>query len=71
MACNLDLAYPRIGDDVRLDRRGNVRGFPRWTLGHDDASTVVAAYKQGSAARHSMGDERLVVRTRTAASVDG
>lgn len=45
---NLDLAYPRIGDDARLDRRANVRRFPKWVLGHDSASTLVAAYREGS-----------------------
>ena len=40
---NWDTALPRVGGD------GDVHGFSPWTLAGDDATTLVAAYRSGSA----------------------
>ena len=47
---SLDTSLPRVGDDTSLDRSGDVAGFSHWTLSGDDQVSLVAAYRDGSAA---------------------
>jgi hypothetical protein len=50
VAFSWDTALPKIGDPDDLERpTGDVRGFPAWTIAHDDELTLAAAYKPGSA----------------------
>ncbi|MFF0371773.1 glycoside hydrolase [Micromonospora sp. NPDC005087] len=48
-AWNLDSALPRLGDPGQQDRDGDAAGFTSWTLATDDTTTLVAAYRAGSA----------------------
>jgi Glycosyl hydrolases family 32 N-terminal domain len=48
-AWNLDSALPRLADPGGSDRDGDAAGFSRWAYAGDAATTVVAAYRAGSA----------------------
>jgi hypothetical protein len=50
VAMSFDTTLPRLGDPDDLERPGgDVRGFPAWTIAHDDELTLAAAYRPGSA----------------------
>jgi len=50
VAWSWDTTLPRLGDPDDLERPGgDVRGFPAWTIAHDDELTLAAAYRPGSA----------------------
>lgn len=47
---SLDTTLPTVGDDTDQNRpTGDVHGFPHWTIATGDRTTLVAAYKTGSA----------------------
>lgn len=48
-AWNLDSTLPRLSDPAGADRDGDAAGFSPWTLATDETTTLVAAYRAGSA----------------------